>query len=692
MKRKQALGRLSLLAALLIAATPAFPQDSVTTLAGLRVEGKIGKETEEEVFIETRFGELRFLKMDLKSISRGSGGGGGAAPWGSSAAAPAGNANPFSFNAPPPPPAQPPAGGNPANPFAMGPGGPAAPPPAGASTGSVPVNPFAAPAGQPQPPPAPAGNAPVNPFAAPAGGAPPQAGNPFAAAPPAPQPATGGNPFAAPPGDTTNPFAQYMTTPPETGAAPVAPPAAPSTGGERGFGGYGVPVGAPPAGGNGAAAPTNPFGGAPAAPAGNPFAPGPAEPAPASGTNPFEMGPQSQLLKEDPVGEREYAFALSSPRVVGKSETEAAATATPVVRRAVFQPRKELPVVQTGFDAVVFGMTREAPVQIRRPDAEWGAASEDTQLATGSEVRTEEAATSRMLLRGKRDEIRLPEKSHIEIERLSDDSEEVVIALKSGSVWTEVQPRSEPDSFRVRTPELTAGVRGTVFRVDRAEGASKVSVFEGVVHVTANATGASVTLNANQAAVVNVHGQIMDLLAVPVDEQRIADEWDQWAQQASGGSGSLAASFGPVAGLTQQIATDNARWEAEMQEYARNVAELRYQEKLDEYAAAFLRFAVDTGHIPSDEEGWSMLRFDPGLAGWNGPYVDGPIPPLDPFRQPLKYVKVTNPAGRVFGRVYSMWEDRRDQQGVNSSLDRVSLVLYFQQERFRNDPNVNPQP
>ncbi len=298
-----------------------------------------------------------------------------------------------------------------------------------------------------------------------------------------------------------------------------------------------------------------------------------------------------------------------------------------------------------------------------------------------------------MVLRGTNDEIRLPKQSHLAIEELSANSEEVVLNLIAGSVWTKVQPRSVDDAFRVKTPELTAGVRGTTFRVDRIAGASKVSVFEGTVHVTANKTNVSVTLKENESAVVNLQGQIMDKIAIPVDEAQIWQEWDQWAQETTVGSGSLAAGAGITAvdNLSQQVAQDNARWEADMQQYMRNVAELKFQEKLDEYANAFMKFAEDTGYIPEDDEGWSMLKFDPGLEGWNGPYVEGAVPPLDPWKRPLVYVKTKSRSNRVFGKVYSFWQDGRDQGGTNASVDKFSLIMYFRLDRFQDDPEVNPQ-
>ena len=316
----------------------------------------------------------------------------------------------------------------------------------------------------------------------------------------------------------------------------------------------------------------------------------------------------------------------------------------------------------------------------------------DTQLRRGSQIQTKETRTTRVMLRESNDELRIPNDTHVSIEEMTANSEQVTLVLHRGSIWSSVSPRSKPDSFRVRTPELTAGVRGTRFQVDRIQGATQVSVYEGVVQVTANATNAFVTLKAGQAAAVNASGQIMDLIAIPPDQVAIRQDWDNWAANTSMGGGGMLAGGAPIGGLSQQIAQDNAAWEATMAEGNRLVAENKYMDTLQDFADAFERLAADTGYIPESGEGWSMLKFDPGIAGWNGPYVEGPVPPLDPWKRPLLYKKLKSRSGNTIGRVYSVWQDGRDQGGENSSQDRFALVMYFEIPRFKNDPNVVAPP
>jgi len=672
------------------AAVPAA--DVVTTLKDeLRVEGEILSENEDEVVISTEYGDLRFLKINLKSIERDVNSSGGSSsssasdydPFGApdSSSDSSGDSDPFG-------------GGSDA--FGAGDSGnssssgdPFGPPSSAGDSGSSSSDPF----GGGELSQGGSGSSSSNPFGS--GGSSSASGErgfggygiPMSeiqggsgsAAPGSGNSSFGGgsnNPFGAPSGtgnssgsQSDNPFSSDASSP----------------GSNSPFGGMGEET-AQESAGSGDPFATAESGGSgssgPAEGSANPFAfEESGGSSSSSGSNPFASGGSAPVRR---VAARAQDRATGSPA----GDEQPASESAP--KMPSFPTSFEAPTVESGFDAVVYGINEAFPVEVKLASASaWDKAMDAKQLQTGTEIRTRETPTSRLMLRDKRDELRLPKESHIEIALLSDDSEEVVIDLKAGSIWSEVSPRSKPDAFQIRTPELTAGVRGTNFRVDRSSGFSKVSVFEGKVHVTANRTGTFVTLEENQSAVVNLHGQIMELLAVPTDEQQIYGEWEQWAMETTAGSGSLAG-YGPVGSLSQQVAQDNARWEKEMQDYMRNMAEIRYQDKLEEYAGAFLQYAADTGHVPESEEGWSLLKFDDGRQGWNGPYVEGPVPPLDPWKRALVYKKVVSPTGRVFGRVYSLWQDGRDQGGVNSSVDKLALIRYYDLERFENDPEINP--
>jgi general secretion pathway protein G len=51
--------------------------------------------------------------------------------------------------------------------------------------------------------------------------------------------------------------------------------------------------------------------------------------------------------------------------------------------------------------------------------------------------------------------------------------------------------------------------------------------------------------------------------------------------------------------------------------------------------AAMNAFQIDCGRLPTNDEGIEALLNDPGIAGWNGPYMQEI--PLDGWGQPFRY-------------------------------------------------------
>ena len=47
-------------------------------------------------------------------------------------------------------------------------------------------------------------------------------------------------------------------------------------------------------------------------------------------------------------------------------------------------------------------------------------------------------------------------------------------------------------------------------------------------------------------------------------------------------------------------------------------------------------FRLDTGRYPTTSEGLNALMVDPGIEGWNGPYLKKAIP-NDPWKRPYNY-------------------------------------------------------
>ncbi|MDX2177734.1 MAG: FecR domain-containing protein [Candidatus Sumerlaeia bacterium] len=355
------------------------------------------------------------------------------------------------------------------------------------------------------------------------------------------------------------------------------------------------------------------------------------------------------------------------------------------------RPPAARPDIPADFDAALFDIIPATePVELysvgaEAPTLETAAA----MLRAGSRVRTVNSR-AQMALREKADTIRIPERSEVELVELSGDSEQVQLRLVAGSLWSEVAPRAVPGDFKVVTPDLTAGVKGTRFRVDIIEGqGSLVTVDEGSVEVSSAKAPVSTTLGANQAVLVKLNGQLLE--AINIDPSVSREAWDAWAQEATAALGGASLGGGFAAPLVQQIAADNAAWTQTMEEANRTIAENKYLEKMEEVSQAFMRFAADTGHVPGDDEAWNLMKENrAGLDGWNGPYLEGPMPPEDPFGSILVYRKRTPPSGNVNAMIHSPWRDKVDQQG-RAPGDQSVIVPFYREPRVREALGLPPE-
>jgi type II secretion system protein G len=58
--------------------------------------------------------------------------------------------------------------------------------------------------------------------------------------------------------------------------------------------------------------------------------------------------------------------------------------------------------------------------------------------------------------------------------------------------------------------------------------------------------------------------------------------------------------------------------------------------QIAQFKIALRRFRGDTGRFPSSQEGLTALLVDPGIKGWNGPYLARSVP-ADPWGRPYGY-------------------------------------------------------
>jgi general secretion pathway protein G len=61
------------------------------------------------------------------------------------------------------------------------------------------------------------------------------------------------------------------------------------------------------------------------------------------------------------------------------------------------------------------------------------------------------------------------------------------------------------------------------------------------------------------------------------------------------------------------------------------------QSQIANFQTALDSYRVDVGAYPSTDQGLHALRVNPGVAGWNGPYMPQDIP-LDPWGHPYRYI------------------------------------------------------
>ncbi|MCC6547405.1 FecR domain-containing protein [Candidatus Sumerlaeota bacterium] len=395
---------------------------------------------------------------------------------------------------------------------------------------------------------------------------------------------------------------------------------------------------------------------------------------------PAEGAPTAPVNVDDIAG---FASAPSPPsNNIQDQATASAAPPAPAEKSAATTAAAELtgpPEVKMGYDGVIYGMTDKAPVEARPGmSANWAQALEPLPFRQGQELRTNATQSVRIAMRGRKDELRIADQTSFAVEKLSADLDQVAMVVQRGSIWGDIEPRRTAESYTLRTPETTAAIRGTRFGIDRIQGATRLTALAGTIELKTELTGVGMTIGEGQTVIINSLGQILDVKTA--DPATLA-RWDSWD----------GASEPQTTAVSQAIAEDNQKRDADLKDFEQSGGRASYQERLSTYARAFEKLAEDTKQIPKDQNAWAMLRYNPGLPNWNGPYLEGPIPPVDPWRRALIYKRVQSPTGRVLGRVYSLWQDGRDQGGENTSVDKVAMVMYYNLDAFKNDPNVNPR-
>ena len=115
---------------------------------------------------------------------------------------------------------------------------------------------------------------------------------------------------------------------------------------------------------------------------------------------------------------------------------------------------------------------------------------------------------------------------------------EMVADLGQG-VFRFITGKLNKEGFQIRTPVAVIGVRGTDFVVVVApDGATTVSVLEGLIEVTARGGGGdSASVGVGQAASVNAVGQVSLGAASSLPDPGLADDGGRSPQSGGGGGG-----------------------------------------------------------------------------------------------------------------------------------------------------------
>jgi ferric-dicitrate binding protein FerR (iron transport regulator) len=127
-------------------------------------------------------------------------------------------------------------------------------------------------------------------------------------------------------------------------------------------------------------------------------------------------------------------------------------------------------------------------------EASWAPVRRGDRLQPLNMVRTGQRGRTTLTRSG--DVLMVDPESQVELPPLTGDESSVV--QSSGSVIYEVGRREGRD-FKVVTPYLVAGVKGTIFMVTVADSYASVTVEEGLVEVTSLASGESLDVGAGES-------------------------------------------------------------------------------------------------------------------------------------------------------------------------------------------------
>jgi hypothetical protein len=160
---------------------------------------------------------------------------------------------------------------------------------------------------------------------------------------------------------------------------------------------------------------------------------------------------------------------------------------------------------------------------------------EGTPLVAGQQIST--GAKQHMVLVNGRDLVEIMPNTTVTIGDDDASTPTANVDLVNGTIHVEVDKRAPGKTFSIDAPYLVATVKGTQFDVSSSSSASIVAVTEGVVAVSADATGASVDVTVGSKAVVRRNDDKPTLSAIKASGTPSTIETDKNIESASAADG-----------------------------------------------------------------------------------------------------------------------------------------------------------
>ncbi len=298
-------------------------------------------------------------------------------------------------------------------------------------------------------------------------------------------------------------------------------------------------------------------------------------------------------------------------------------------------------------------------VEFRRSSqGKWMRLYKGAELQPGYEVRTRENSEA-VISYGELGVSALSSLTYLKIQewRRERGRSKISLFTSGGKVLSTIKKAFVPKvKFYLETPNALTGVRGTAYMVKYfpEREFTRIAVMEGEVAVQGKGkVPGLVIVKAMMATNVIRNEPPTPLEKIREEEIR---EWERWKERL--------VSVMPLwaRGIIGAMAEIDQAQKVEAEMTMKRIERMRRGEKKVEQDFQVLEFALsllyrDTGRIPTRKEGLKALLENPGMEGWNGPYLDSSSNLLDPYGKPYQYVVKKTPGGLTYIELRSWGAD-----------------------------------